>query len=231
MVRTESHPQMLLPHLIAGMAMIAMTWAWLLMPLGPANGAETAPDTTGAIGGPSALGEDNAGLIPENFKPSERKALLTRLYARLKKAADEEAAKPIILAIEKLWLVSGSDTIDFLMQNALTAVGEEDLDVARELLDRVIELRPNYTEAWNKRAMIFFMKEDFTRTIEDLHRVLAMDPNHFQAIQGLALVMQEIGDKKSALRAFRALLRVHPNLESARRAAQELEREVEGQGI
>ena len=45
------------------------------------------------------------------------------------------------------------------------------------------------------------------------------------------MLMQELGDKKAALKAFRHALKVHPNLEELRQAEQELAREVEGQGI
>ena len=109
-------------------------------------------------------------LIPENFKPSQKKSLLKRLYARLGKAVNEASGKQIVAAIERLWLTSGSDTVDFLMSNAIGAVEEKDLDVAEEILSRIIELQPEYTEAWNKRAMVFFMRKDFNKAIRDLRR-------------------------------------------------------------
>ena len=43
--------------------------------------------------------------------------------------------------------------------------------------------------------------------------------------------MRELGDDEAALAAFRKALRIHPNLQDAKRIVQELEREVEGQGI
>jgi tetratricopeptide (TPR) repeat protein len=64
-----------------------------------------------------------------------------------------------------------------------------------------------------------------------LRRVLALDPMHFKAIEGLGIILRETGKNEAALRVMRRALEIHPFLESAKKAADELEREVEGQGI
>ena len=109
------------------------------------------------------------------------------------------------------------------------AMEQEDFVVAEELLDRVIELKPRYAEGWNKRAMVHFMKKEFEEALAKLRQTLAIDPKHFQALHGLALVMQEIGDHRCALQAYRVLLHNHPQFPEAREAVKELSREVNGQ--
>ena len=95
------------------------------------------------------------------------------------RASSSEIAKPIADAIEQVWLTSGDDNIDFIMQNAILAMEEEDFVVAEELLDRVIELRPSYAEGWNKRAMVHFMKKEFEKALVKLRQTLALDPQAF----------------------------------------------------
>ena len=58
-----------------------------------------------------------------------------------------------------------------------------------------------------------------------------LDPHHFKALDGLGQIMREIGQKKAALKAFKQLLDVHPYWSGAKQAVEELEREVDGQGI
>lgn len=161
----------------------------------------------------------------------DRKQLLDELYQRLSKSPDKDSAEVVASAIERLWQRSGSDTVDLLMARAGKLMQEEDFDVALKLLNSIIELAPEYSEGWTRRAAVFFLKKDFGKSLEDLRHALALDPSHYKAIQGLALLMQELGDKESALKAFRALLKVHPHLDEALQAVQELSREVEGQGI
>ena len=139
------------------------------------------------------------------------------------------AAQPVADAIEQVWLTSGDDNIDFIMQNAIMAMEQRDFVVAEELLDRVIELRPDYAEGWNKRAMVYFMKKDYEQALLRLRHALAIDPRHFQALHGLALTLQEIGNHASALQAYRVLLHVYPQFSQAKEALEELKRQVEGQ--
>ena len=75
------------------------------------------------------------------------------------------------------------------------------------------------------------MQENYEKAMQGLRRVLAIEPHHYKAIEGLALILREMGDKRAALRATRRALRVYPHLKSAQQAEDELKRDVEGQGI
>ena len=167
--------------------------------------------------------------LPKN--PAEREKTLSDLYALLATADDEDTAKAITDAIERVWLHSGSATIDVLMERSIKAMSQKKVDLALKLLDSVVDLAPDYTEAWNRRAYVHFVRKDTERALGDLRRALALDPNHFKALDGLAQILREIGQKKPALKAFRQLLDVHPYWSGAKEAVEELEREVDGQGI
>jgi tetratricopeptide (TPR) repeat protein len=163
--------------------------------------------------------------------PAEREKTLSDLYALLATADDEETAKAISDAIERVWLHSGSPTIDLLMERSIKAMSDKKVELALKLLDHVVELAPDFTEAWNRRAYVHFVHNDIERALGDLRRTLALDPNHFKALDGLGQILREIGQKKAALKAFKQLLDVHPYWSGAKQAVEELEREVDGQGI
>lgn len=171
-------------------------------------------------------------LKPEAVEPEQSRAeVLSDLFQRLRQSPDEQSAEAVAETIQKIWLRSGSDTVDLLMNRAAQSLQDEDVDMALDILDSVVEIAPEYPEGWNQRATVFFMKRDFGRSLEDLQHVLALEPRHFKAINGLALIMQELGDKQAALRAFREALDLYPQSEDMKRVEEELEREVEGQGI
>lgn len=172
-----------------------------------------------------------ANTLSPRQDAADRKKLLDDLYKQLNTAEDAKSADLIAKAIEKLWLLSGSDTVDLLMERALIAIQKEDFDLALELLAFVTKIAPDFTEGWNKRAMIHYMKREYTLTMRELRQVLARDPKHFKAIHGLGLLLKELGNKKSALKAMRKAIEVHPFLGSAKEHEKELSREVEGQGI
>ena len=180
---------------------------------------------------PDSKGGKNGLSMKEVDSVADRNKILTELYTFLRKAEDAPSAALVAKAIEKFWLRSGSATVDLLMSRVGQLMGEENFDVALNLLNSVVEIAPGYSEGWNRRAALYFVKKDFARSLDDLRHVLAIDPLHFKAIQGLGMLMQELGDKKAALQAFRHALDVYPQLEDVRQFEKELAREVEGQGI
>jgi tetratricopeptide (TPR) repeat protein len=167
----------------------------------------------------------------EPAEPKDRDAMLAELYAHLAKAPDAAGAEPIAKTIEGLWIHSDSDTIALLMRRALKAVSEERNDLALKLLDAVVELSPDYAEGWSRRAYVYYLQSDYDRAAGDLRRALALEPNHFKALDGLARILRESGQKKSALKVYEQLLRIHPFMPGAKEAVDELTLEVEGQGI
>src|SRR5215472_16544645 len=143
----------------------------------------------------------------------DRTQNLDFLFGALKAAPDAETAKAIEERIWALWFVSGSDTADLLMTRVKAAVEAKELELAIELLDAIIEIKPDYVEAWNRRATIYFIKKDYGRALADIRQALAREPRHFGALSGLGLIMQELGEDKRALEVFRRALAVNPFLE------------------
>ncbi len=153
------------------------------------------------------------------------------LFGALKAAPDEETAKAIENRIWALWMVSGSDTANLLMTRVRGAVEGKDLDLAIKLLDALIKIRPNYVEAWNRRATIYYMKKDYGRALADIDQVLKREPRHFGALSGLGLMLQDMGDDKQALEVYRRTLSIYPRIERIPNLVKELSVKVEGRDI
>ena len=153
------------------------------------------------------------------------------LFEALKVAPDADSAKHIEGRIWALWLASGSDTANLLMTRVKTAMDGKDQALAIKLLDSIIELRPDYVEAWNRRATLYYMQKDYVRSMADIRQVLALEPRHFGAISGLGMIMQEFGDDKRALDAFRRAVQIHPHLQRIPDLIKNLTEKVEGRPI
>jgi tetratricopeptide (TPR) repeat protein len=156
---------------------------------------------------------------------------LDRLFAALKVAPDDESAKYIENRIWAIWLASSSDTANLLMGRAKTATDGNDFDLAIRLLNAIIDIRPDFTEAWNRRATVYYTKKDFGRALADIREVLAREPRHFGALSGLGIILQEMGDEKHALDAFRRALAIHPHLERVPELVKKLSEKIDGRDI
>jgi tetratricopeptide (TPR) repeat protein len=161
----------------------------------------------------------------------ERTYSLDTLFEALKVAPDEASAKAIEDRIWALWMVSGSDTCNVLMSRAKMAADGRDYGLAIKLLNAVIELRPEYTEGWNRRATVYYLQKDYAHSLADIREVLAREPRHFGALSGLGAIMQEIGDDKHALAAYRKALAIDPHLEHIGEVVKTLTEKVEGRAI
>lgn len=161
----------------------------------------------------------------------DRSRNLDFLFGALKAAPDAEAAKLVENRIMALWTASGSDTADLLMSRVKTATDAKELDLAIELLDAIVEIKPDYLEAWNRRATIHFMNKNYNQSLADIRQVLAREPRHFGALAGLGLIMQEFGEEKRALEIFRRALDVHPHLPRIPDLVKGLTEKVDGRDI
>ncbi|WP_291703114.1 tetratricopeptide repeat protein [Bradyrhizobium sp.] len=163
--------------------------------------------------------------------PADRSRGLDFLFGALKAAPDDASARAVEARIWALWLQTPSDTAALLMTRAKAAMDTRQMDVAIKLLDATIKLRPDYVEAWNRRATVFYLKNDYGRSLSDIQQVLAREPRHFGALAGLGMIMQELGDDKHALEAFRKALAVNPHLEKVPDLVKTLTEKVEGRDI
>ena len=168
-----------------------------------------------------------AAIEPEAEEP----ARLDGLYARLAEATTASQARPLVDQIRQEWMASGSATVDLLMSRAGTALQDKRYAVALDLLDMVIRLAPDYAEGWNRRATVWYLTEEFGRSIVDIERALALEPRHWGAMSGLGIILRRLGRDDEAIDVFHEVLKIHPMSEHARTTLDALAAERAGSPI
>src|ERR1051325_8659329 len=157
------------PRFLASFLVPAMS----LAVLSGAASAQTSPppDERHAPGQP---------MQPPKELPRAQKGDRTRnldfLFGALKAAPDADTAKQVEARIWALWIASGSDTANLLMSRVKTATDANDLELALRLLDALVKLKPDYVEAWNRRATIHYMRKEFGQSMQDIRQVLSREP-------------------------------------------------------
>jgi tetratricopeptide (TPR) repeat protein len=191
----------------------------------------------------AALAQDDPKVLPPKQKKlpeapgklpklgADRTRGLDFLFGALKAAPDEASAKHVEARIWAIWMQTPSDTAALLMLRAKAAMDAQQIEIALKLLDAVIKLRPDYVEAWNRRATLYYLQNDYARSLADIQQVLVREPRHFGALAGLGMIMQDLGDERRALDAFRKALAVNPHLEKVPELVKSLSEKVEGRDI
>lgn len=187
------------------------------------------PDTAPAPGSPHGTWLQPPKKLPHVAGDPTRN--LDFLFGALKAAPDDEIAKAIEERIWAVWLVSRSDTANLLMTRVRTALEQHDTELALKLLDAIVTIKPDYVEAWNRRATIHYLQKDYGKALADIRQVLKREPRHFGALSGLGLILQDIGDDKQALEVYRRALNLYPRMQRVPDLVKKLQEEVEGRDI
>lgn len=137
---------------------------------------------------------------------------LDALFAQLKAADDAATALPLEASIWALWLEHPDATVQSLMQRGVTQMNVGDLRGALATFDRMVQLAPDYAEAWNKRATVHYLLGNHKASEADIDATLKLEPFHFGALSGLGLVCMAQGEYFRARRALLAALEVYPTM-------------------
>lgn len=160
------------------------------------------------------------------LKPAEIRAeQLDKLFARLIKSTDASEAQRTEQSIWSLWMTSDSPTADALLAQAMKASAANETAAALSILDNVIEVHPDYAEAWNKRATVYFLIGRYNDSLSDIDKALELEPRHFGALSGRGMIKRRQGDLAAARAAFEEALGFNPHMDGVKRALEEIESE------
>jgi tetratricopeptide (TPR) repeat protein len=218
--------------------------ASLLLALGlaipPAAAQPSAPEPdaqSGAQPAPEAQPDPRPDSRPQSPRPQSpedeaalRRARLDALFSRLaqKDLPDWLSVQNDIWA---QWSRSGSPAMDLLLMRAESAMEQRQFELSLRYLDDLVRLAPDFAEGWNKRATVYFLLGEYGRSVADIERTLALEQRHFGALSGLGMILERLGDKQGAMRAYRRGMEVHPNLPGAAEGVERLAPDVDGREL
>jgi tetratricopeptide (TPR) repeat protein len=110
----------------------------------------------------------------------------------------------------QIWFNQKGEAGYQLLQRSQALLNEGQLAEAEALLSRTIEDFPDFSEAWNRRAVLYFLQNRYEEALADCKQVIAMVPYHFGALHGLGLCYASLGRYAEAIATFRRALEVQP---------------------
>jgi tetratricopeptide (TPR) repeat protein len=130
-------------------------------------------------------------------------------------------------ALWEIWLRGG--TVDHAWQ-LRQAIQVDDFAAALAALDELVAEAPNFAEAYNQRAILFFRRGEFARSVSDCQAALRLNPFHFGAAAGMGQGYLKLRKPRAALRAFKRALEINPSLDHLRDAVKALSDALDGDG-
>ncbi len=190
----------------------------------------------GAQQGP--LNRQQALQALDHADPLRRLEGMVRL-ADIGTAADADALMPRLLDADptlrqaalaivwRLWGRSGDAAIDKLYEQGVGLMQSGNLPRAAAVFSDIISRRPVFAEAWNKRATIYYMLDQYDLSMKDCDEVLKRVPHHFGALSGYAQMLAEREQPERALEYLERAYRVNPYSGNVEPMIEHLRRQVE----
>lgn len=168
-----------------------------------------------------------AGLSVPAVAQTDR---LDQLFAELSQT-DEEGSLRIEQEIITEWGKSGSASIDLLLRRGQDALDDGAPDAAVDHFSALVDHAPDFAEGYFLRATSFYLLDEIGPAMADLEEVLTRNPRHFEAMRGLAVMMEELGRADEALALYDMILEIVPYSVQARDEQARLQQQLDGQAI
>ena len=137
---------------------------------------------------------------------------------------DDLTARTASDSLWEIWFRGGSNEANSELQRVLhLADGAQMLDG----LTTFVREWPEFAEAWNQRAILWFQNEQYQRSIADCQRTLQLNPHHFGAQAGMGQCYLKLRKHRAALRAFKLALEMNPTLDHLAETIEALQNAVD----
>ena len=162
-------------------------------------------------------------LSTSTLGANERNTQLDKLFNELKKNISPSSSI-IAQQIWTLWSTHPTDQkLTSILDEGSRLVQDQKLYKAIEVFTKVIELDPNWAEAWNKRATVLYLVGQYKKSQNDINRVLELEKRHFGALAGQGLVNIKLKNYEKAIKSYEKALEIHPNMHSPELMIKEIE--------
>jgi tetratricopeptide (TPR) repeat protein len=145
-----------------------------------------------------------------------------RLFGELHKSGVNNPGATIA-KIWTLWERNDSPMAEVLLTQSNKAMQDGAFETAEAMLNELIGSYPEYSEALNKRAKLYYNMKRYDEALDDVNAVLDVEPRHFGALTGQAAIYQAQGNASKAAASLREAIAVNPHLQTAKDALKQLE--------
>ena len=156
---------------------------------------------------------------------------LNRLFIELK----GNDSNLVYMTEQKIWEIWSTHPTDQFLTNRLAEgsrlLQNKQLLNAIKIFDEVIELDPNWAEAWNKRATVLYILGNYEASQKDIDKVLSLEKRHFGALAGQGLVNIKLENYEKAIKSYEKAQEIYPSMQSPKKMIKQIEELIKQQLI
>lgn len=138
--------------------------------------------------------------------------MLDTLFVKLQIATDPSAIQSLEEAIWQQWTLVPEGEKRQLMMRGIAEMQQQELNSAVATFTKLIEIAPELSEAWNKRATVYWLLGNFPASLADICETVKREPRHFGAYSGLGMIREQMGEPARAVAAFQLAKKYNPHI-------------------
>jgi tetratricopeptide (TPR) repeat protein len=138
--------------------------------------------------------------------------MLDTLFSKLQGATDPMAIQSLEAAIWEQWIMVPEGQPRELMLRGIAEMQQRQLQQSVVTFSKLIELAPDLSEPWNKRATAYWLLGNFPASLSDICETVKREPRHFGAYSGLGMIRAEMGEYPRAVAAFELAKKHNPHI-------------------
>jgi tetratricopeptide (TPR) repeat protein len=128
-------------------------------------------------------------------------------------------------ALWAIWFRSGKTLeANQMVCKGADALTRREFNKAIELFNGAIRSDPDFAEAYNQRAIAYYLSEDYENSINDCKRTIKRMPCHFGAWAGMGHCHAHLGRPGCAIECYEKALSINPHMECVRETVGELKK-------
>jgi len=144
-----------------------------------------------------------------------QKDILNNLFNQLERVNNSKSAA---LLEEKIWSIWNEHPTNNKLTEKLKFGSElmqyGDYNYALRVFNNILATDPKWSEAWNKRATVNFLMNQFTNSLDDIDKVLHIEPRHFGALSGQARIFIKLQRYEKAIKSIERALKFYPSFKN-----------------
>ena len=144
-------------------------------------------------------------------KSDQSDTRLPNLFQELYDSKNDSQINQITRKIWNIWHETNDIKIEADFYRGMESFRTRDFIMSIAFFTRVIEEKPNFAEAWNKRATVYYMMGDFDKSMYDINETLKLEPRHFGAMDGMGLIFMHLQQYEKAIKIYEQMLEIFPN--------------------
>ena len=162
---------------------------------------------------------------------SSQENVLNNLFNQLEKVKNSKSAALLEAKIWSIWNEHPTNNkLTERLEFGIELMQYGDYNYALRVFDNIIVTDPKWSEAWNKRATVYFLMSQFADSLDDIDKVLNIEPRHFGALSGQARIFLKLQKYEKAIKSIERALKFYPSFKS-RKMIPEIERLIREESI